>query len=272
MRHPALALLIVPLILAAATQRSSAWTGPMDSRVAREAVRLMPLSLRGVLESHLDDLNAGARQAADDESSPWHHQDHGQTAPCAAARVEELTASAVSMIDAHRPFADVAVQLGALSHFIGDLNNPLQVSSDDPREIQYFHDYMEYVESNIDKFPLVFYGWKEPSLDGPGAPGPRVFSERIATRARQYYVRLGQAYAANNPAPLAQRFDVRSLPFAIGSLSYSHSVTDTARIWLEIWERAHGDLRGTPYLARDRSSLPPSGVKVITGTAKVDKP
>jgi hypothetical protein len=49
---------------------------------------------------------------------------------------------------------------------------------------------------------------------------------------------------------MAQRFDVRSLPFGIGSLSYSRSVSDTARLWLHLWKQAHGDLTGTPYLAR----------------------
>jgi len=278
MRRPASALLIIPILLGATTRTSSAWTGPMDARVVREAVRLMPLSLKGILEGHLDDLNAGARQSAEDETSPWHQQDPGQTTPCAAARVEDLATSVVSMIDGHQPFGDVARQMGEIAHFIGDLNNPLQVSSDDAREARYAGDYAEYVESNLDKFPLVFYGWKEATLDGPGAAGPRAFSEQIASRARRYYARLGQAYAPGDPATVSQRFDVRSLPFGIGSLSYSHSVSDTARIWLSIWERAHGDVRGTPYLARDRSSLPLAGVKVITGVKttpgsdKDDKP
>ena len=240
------------------THDATAWTGLMESRVAHEATRLMPLSLRGILETHADDLNAGLREAAADEGSAWHRQDSGQKAPCAAARVEELASEIVSMIDAHRPFADVARRMGSLAHFIGDLDNPLRASSDDPRESRYDQDYAEYVASNLERFPLVFYGWKEGSLDAPGPGGPRRFAEQIAVRSRRYYRHIGRAYAPDNPEPLARRFDVRSLPFGIGSLSYSHAVTDTARIWLHLWRRAHGDIHGTPYLAREMALSSPA--------------
>lgn len=258
MRRPALRLLITLGMLAAMTQDASAWTTVMESRVAYEATRLMPSSLRGILEAHAEDLNAGLREAATDEASPWHRQDPGQEAPSAAAKVEELASGIVSMIDGHSPFAGIARKMGALAHFIGDLNNPLQVSRNDPREAEYAEDYAEYVESNLGRFPLVFYGWKEASLDNAGPCGPRRFSKQVSSRARRYSQHISKAYAADNPEALERRFDVRSLPFGIGSLSYSHSVTDTARIWLHVWRRAHGDIRGTPYLARELAQSSPA--------------
>jgi len=255
MRLPAATFLTLAALLTAGGD-AFAWSGPMDSRVIREAVRLMPLSLRGILENHVADLTAGAREASGEENDPLHRLDPAQTGASAAQRLEEMAVVAVRMIDNHRPFADVSHQLGAMAHVIGDLNNPLQVSSADPREGRYAVDYAEYVESNLDRFPLVFYGWKEPSLDEAPA-GVRQFASRIAGRSRPYYRHISRAYAQDNPTPVASRFDVRSLPFGIGSLSYSHSVTDTAKVWLYVWKRAHGDLKGTPYLARETMAPAP---------------
>ena len=39
-----------------------------------------------------------------------------------------------------------------------------------------------------------------------------------------------------------------SVPFAVGSLSYSHSVNDIVRAWLITWNAAGGDMGRTPYL------------------------
>jgi hypothetical protein len=258
MGRPAACLLVLPMILCGAARPAGAWTPGMDIRVAREAARLMPYSLRGILHAHADEVEQGLKEASADEDSPWHRQDRSQKPPCAAARVEEISASIVSMIDGHRPFADVARRMGELAHFIGDLDNPLQVSQGDPREPDYARDYAEYVESNLDRFPLVFYGWKEPALDtgAERAGGVRRFAEQIASRSRVHYGHIGRAYAPDNPEPLARRFDVRSLPFGIGSLSYSHAVTDTAKIWLHVWRKANGDINGTPYLAREMALSP----------------
>ncbi len=250
------------LILAAAPSRALGWTPAMDDRVAHEAIRLMPTSLREILETHLADMTAGIREAAGDESGPDHTLDPGQEGSSAATLAARKVAETIAMINGHKPFADVARSMGALAHVIGDLNDPLQVSSDDPAEQRYAGDYASYVESNLDRYPLVFYGWKDTHLGLPGRPADgdvASFAESIARRSREHYRHIRRAYASSDPRPVAQRFDVRSLPFGIGSLCYSHTVTDTARIWLHIWGRAHGDLRGTPYLARELSAGMSSG-------------
>jgi len=254
-RRTALAL-AAGLVLAqlAASGAASAWTPAMDDRVAREAIRLMPSSLRGILETHLAEVTAGIRDAAGDESGLFHTLDPDQQGASAASLAARQAREIEAMIDGHKPFAEVARAMGSLAHVIGDLNNPLQVADDDPAEARYAADYVSYVESNLDRYPLVFYGWSDPHLGLPGRPADgdvESFATAIADRTRGHYPHIRRAYAANDPRPVAQRFDVRSLPFGIGSLCYSHTVTDTARIWLYIWGRAHGDLRGTPYLARE---------------------
>lgn len=224
-----------------------AWTAPTEELVAREALRLMPASLRAVILPHLDEMEAGLRDAAASPGQAGHEQVPGQKEDGAASRVADLVRKIPAMVDDHQPFAKVAYEMGSLAHYVCDLNNPLNVTSDGDRKARIADDYAAYVESNLDRFKLVFYGWDDPDLArGDVAAAARL----IAARARRYYPHISKAYAADNPAPLAQRFDVRSLPFGIGSLSYSRSVSDTARFWLHIWKQAHGDLTGTPYLAR----------------------
>jgi hypothetical protein len=247
------------LLVAAAGWRPApawAWTPAMEERIAAEATRLMPPSLRSILELHVQEVRSGLRNAASDEGSPVHSMNESRAkGGGTAARAEALVSGIVAMIDGHRPFAQVARQMGELAHVICDLENPLHTSDQDPLESHYALDYEQYVESNLDRYPLVFYGWGSEALDAAGSSSGRgdvgLFAEETAARARRYYAAIRRAYAPDNPEPPARRFDVRSLPFGIGSLSYSRSVTDTARLWRHIWHRAHGDMSGTPYLASE---------------------
>lgn len=242
-------------LLCLSTPAALAWTPAMEDRIVFEATRLMPPSLRGVLEKHADETKEGLRAARGDERGLWHTQEEGQQGACLSTRAEGLAGEIVKLIDSHEPFASVARKMGELAHVVADLNNPLHVSAKDPGEARYAADYAEYVESNLPKYPLVFYGWSDPRLDLPGLPGPGdvgAFARDAARRARRYYDPISRAYAPRGKVPLEHRFDVRSLPFGIGSLSYSHTVTDTARLWLHVWNQAHGDALGTPYLAQER--------------------
>jgi hypothetical protein len=265
-----LTLTSIPIALLSSVTFCPAWTPSMDERIVREAVRLMPASLRGILQTHADEMKAGLKDAAGDEAGPFHTMEEGRPGASAAARVQTLASQIVALIDGRQPFAQVARRMGEMAHYVGDLNNPLHVCSEDPREPGYALDYAEYVESNLDRYPLVFYGWGDPSLDLPGVPGSlgrdadlMAFGAAAARRARRYYPAIRRAYAPGNREPVALRFDVRSLPFGVASLSYSHSVTDTARVWLHVWNKAHGDLQGTPYLGQERAaaaSSPTAGV------------
>ncbi len=218
-----------------------AWTPRMEEKVALEAIRLMPPALHRILVRERAALVNGLREAAAEEAGPEHHLVPGQRGPSAANRVAALTEQAVKSIDKQRPFSRVASEMGALAHFICDLNDPLKVSGEGERP--FAGDYYAYVERNLPKYPLVFYGWEDAILDQGGV---EEFAHETARRARRYHEPIAAAYAAGD-REAAGVFDERSLPFGIGSLSYSRSVTDTARLWLHVWKSAHGDTRGMPY-------------------------
>ena len=50
-----------------------------------------------------------------------------------------------------------------MAHYIADLNDPLVLSDEDPRETQYRADFAIYLEKNIELFPWIFDG-HEPSI------------------------------------------------------------------------------------------------------------
>ncbi len=236
------------LLAACADTEARAWTPELERRVARESARLMPPSLRRILQAHFEEVASGVAEASSGKS--------GGAPAGAPARVETIAREIQKSINEHRPFAEISRRFGALAHWVCTLQDPLQAADADPRESEYAIDYALYVEGNLGKYPLVFYGWSDDLLDAGDVAG---FAEAAVSRARRYYGYISRAYSPGNPVPAVQRFDDRSLPFGIGSLCYSRCVTDTARIWLHIWKSARGDMHGTPYLASSTAPSPQAG-------------
>jgi len=264
MRVPAARLVLAAAAAAGAVALvswtpASAWSPSLRERAALEATRMMPASLRLLLDRHRDALLAGLHEEAGREADPAHNLLPRQRGASAAASLREAALAAIKGIDGHANFSVVAQRFGRVAHYVADLNNPARVSDADPKEASWEKDYAAYVESNLGEYPLVFHGWEQAGLDAAGmTPGERLmaFAQAASLRARGYYPPLKAAYDPASKVPLRVRFDVRSLPYGIGSLSWSHTVTDTARVWLFIWRQAHGDLYGTPWLAAAPKAVP----------------
>jgi hypothetical protein len=228
------------LILGGLARPASAWTPETRIAIADEAVRLMPPSLRLVLERHRQDVIRGAIEPL------AHEDDRGHLAPDNDGTLDRSVASAaedlVRSIDGAQPIRQIAYRFGLLAHFVSDAGFPPGVGA--PGIGRRYADFAKFCETRRARFPLVFYGHEDPYL----AHGEfAAFARGAIARARVDGEALARAYtdAGTPPAPAA--FDDRSVPFAIGSLSYSHSVTDVVRAWLAAWGGAHGDMTGTPY-------------------------
>lgn len=228
---------------------TAAWAPATRVKMVDEAVRLMPASLRLALETHREPLLRGMLEPLVAEDAPQHRP------PWSAGTVDAaLEAEARALEQALATpgdFDGLARRFGAVAHYVADAGFPPGAGggSDDKR---YLH-FAAFCESRRERFPLVFYGHDDPDLAGGAF---RAFGLRVLERARADDTRLAAAYAAAGDPPSPSAFDDRSIPFAIGSLAYSHSINDIVKAWIAAWARAEGDLGRTPYRQPAAASPP----------------
>jgi hypothetical protein len=232
---------LVVLTLALTYGSAAGWAPQTRIRMVDEAVRLMPASLRVALERHREPLLRGMLEPMTQEDSPEHRP--GWAGGSLDAVVEREAAALVASLREPRSFDGVARGFGRLAHYVTDAGfPPLAGGTDDEKR---YADFAAFCEERRERFPLVFYGHDDAALaDGDF----RAFALALLAHARDDDRDLARAYAAAGDPPNPAAFDDRSLPFAIGSLSYSRGITSIVRAWLAAWEGAGGDMGRTPYL------------------------
>ena len=228
-----------------------AWTPAMQVTIAREASRLAPGDLYRQIEKHRRVFEEGANAPFSD-TDPGRHMKNADGSGQLDRVIQEEVARAIALIQAHRPFEEVVRQLGIVSHYVADANNPLATSAADAEEGQYFIDFLRYAEKTEPKFPLVFYGVR-PGLENRADVSP-LLAETFR-RGRELYPLVGREYRRIGFASGLGRFDDRSTAFGAASLSFSHAVTDVALVLRYIWLRAGG--------VDDRANLPAGGTRLV---------
>lgn len=224
---------------------SAAFTPRTQQRIAAEAARLAPPDLARQIERRREQFLAGVAEPFHDERSARHTAAPGGVLD---RIVVEEAHRAVAAIRDHRPFDEVVRQLGVVAHFVADANYPLNTAASDPREADFFADYARYVDSAEPRLPLVFYGLA-PALDRRPDVAP-LMSLTLA-RGRRLYPLVGREYRRIGFVSGVGRFDDRSTAFGVASLSFSHAVTDVARVLRWIWLQSGG--------ADPRTALPERG-------------
>lgn len=239
MRRSALVCVLWAFLLSAGGP-AGAWTPRTRVHMVDEAVRLMPGSLRIALQGHRERLMRGVLQPMVEEDGAGHKP------PWAEGTLDvEIDARATALLEAlsrRTPFGELAQDFGELAHYVLDAGFPPGMSDSDGAR-RYAH-FSAFCESRYERFPLVFYGHEDEALDHDDY---REFALNAMQRARREDAELSRAYAAAGDPPDAAAFDDRSIPFAVGSLSYSRTVNEIVRVWLSVWERAGGDVGRTPY-------------------------
>jgi len=236
------AFAVVSLAVLSALAPATTWGWAPETRlaIADQAVRLMPASLRKALVTHRIDLMTGVLGPLTEEDDPAHRT------PWAGGRLDASVATEASqLLDELRVqtrFSRLAERFGRLAHFVMDAGFPPGVGDAESGE-RYAH-FSRFCDSRRPKFPLVFYGHKDADLDERDW---RAFALHVMDRSREDDRLLARAYAAAGWPAAASAFDDRSIPFAVGSLSFSRSVNDVVRVWLAAWDAAGGDLGRTPY-------------------------
>jgi hypothetical protein len=243
--------LVKPLVLALAVAGSAApaaaWTPRFQVKLAEEAVRLAPPDLARQIERHGEELRTGVLDPFRDPD-PLRHVQNGEGQGRLRETVLAETERAVELIRELAPFGDVVRQLGRVSHYVADLHNPLNCTDRDPREAEYYADYLRYAETAEPRFPLVFYGFRQP-FDGPG--DVRAMVDEALAHGRRQYPMVGREYRRIGFGSGVGAFDDRSTAFGVASVAFSRAASDIAQVLRYIWLRAGG--------ADQRSALPERG-------------
>jgi hypothetical protein len=236
---------VIVFVLLASVAPARSWTASTRIVMIDDAIKLMPPSLRKVLERRRSDVVRGMLEPLTQEDTlphrpPW---EHGTLEPTVDAAVRDL----VSGVETRVSFHDVARRFGVLAHFVADAGFPPGAAG--PPGASHYAHFAAFCEGRRARFPLVYYGSAQ---DAMSITDFQAFTLGILERARAEDSTLGRAYAQAGGAVDGPAFDDRSVPFAIASLSYSHSVTDIAQAWLAAWRECHGDFGGTPYQGAKR--------------------
>jgi hypothetical protein len=235
-----------------------AWTPATQVTIAREAARLSPPDLYRQIDKHHRAYEEGINAPFADADASRHAKNPDGSGRLDRAALDAVDA-AVQAIRGHQPFDEIVRRLGVVSHFVADANNPLASSADDPDEGRYFADYFRYVETAEPRFPLIFYGLQ------PGLEAKRDVSSVInaaLSRGRELYPMIGREYRRIDFGSGIGVFDDRSSAFGVGSIAFSHAVTDVTLVLRYIWLTAGG--------IDDRSHLPAGGTRltVLPRTAR----
>lgn len=249
MPHRPRAETALALALLAAAPPAAAWTPKTQVTIAREGTRMAPHDLYRQVQRHPRELDAGAVAPFEDGEPARHTADGDGTL---ARVIGEEVERAIRAIEGHAPFEQVVYQLGVVSHYVADANNPLATSAADPAEGRYFADYLRYLESAEPRLPVVFYG-VYPGLEERGSLAPLL--DATFARGRQLYPLVGREYRRIGYQSGLGRFDDRSTAFGVASLAFSHAVSDVGLVLRYIWVRAGG--------ADFRTGLPARGEKLV---------
>lgn len=221
-----------------------AWAPETRIRIADEAVRLMPKSLRLALERYREPLLRGLLEPQLHEESAEHRPpwlDEGSL----DAEIERRARALIDSVHDAAPFREIASNFGALAHFTMDAGFPPGVTGNGTDRYAHF---ARLCEERRPKFPVVFYGHDDDRL----AEGDyRGFALAVLERSREEDAQLARSYAIAGNPPDPAAFDDRSVPFAVASLSYSRTISDVARVWFAAWRDAYGDTGRTPYRKPD---------------------
>ncbi len=217
-----------------------AWAPETRVHMVDEAIRFMPASLRTALESHRQALLRGMLTPMTGEDGaghrpPWSDGSLDDTLEREAHWLLETLAQPT-------PFDEVAERFGSVAHYVADVGFPPGASRDDGAS-RYSH-FARFCQDRRERFPLVFYGHDDEAL---AADDYCEFARQQMQRASEDDRELARVYAAAGDPPDPAAFDDRSVPFAVGSLAYSRSITNIVQVWLHIWNRANGDMGRTPY-------------------------
>ena len=238
------------LATALAASPALAWTERSQLAIVETAAKLAPDDLAQQIERHEAALREGVLHPFTGHSG-GRHESNADGSGDLRALLRAEARRAVGGIEGHRPFSEIVHQIGVVSHYVADLNDPLRVANLDPSESVYGARFPRYLDGARQRFRVVYYG------AGRRISNPAEFEAlvgRALERGRRLYPDVAREY--RRIGRNGGRFDDRSTAFAVGSLAYSHAVSDVAAMMRYVWMAAGGSDAGSlPGTAGDRLVL-----------------
>jgi len=218
------------VVALAATSPLAAWSPTTQVSIARTAARLAPPDLVRQIEHRGDRFREGVLAPFHEGVAERHYRnrDRGSLDTALADEV----AGVVAALRQPAAFDDVVYRLGRVAHWVADANNPLNAAGDDPDEGRYFADWLRYADSARPRFAPVFY-LGEPAVGSER--DVRLLVLRALQRGRDFYPRVGDEYRRIDYGAGARGFDDRSTAFGVAAVSFSHAISDLARVLRYVW-------------------------------------
>ncbi len=217
-------ILIIGCILSVFTMSAGAWTETSTRAITNDAKKLMPVNLQKIFQRHNQDFISG----------------HRQKPPTGKSR-EELIAiilkeadAVINLISKQNAFSEASRRMGRISRIITVLNTPLDSHVLLKNEF-WRTDYDIFLQKNQKDFRVRWYGIQS---------RPRSI-EQLETLLRSSAEKMKKVAGIltktleKEGKPISS-YDVRSVPFGVGSISYSNAVSNIAMSWLYIWDRSGG--------------------------------
>ena len=236
---------------------AQAWTPQSRMQMADDALLVAPPHLVGQIDRHKRRFQEGILAAA--KSDPTVDSD-GRHLPVEIdldRLIEAEVDQAIRAIVDHRPFSQIVYQLGVVSYWVASVNNPLLGTIPGEPGPAYWQDYFRYLLGASQRFSVLYYGYDR-QIDAPESLAALL--TRSQARSNAMTPRIATEYQRIGEIDGTKLFDDRSTAFGVGSLAYSHGVSDIAGVLRYIWIQAGGiDSRGLPPLDENHLILVDGG-------------
>ncbi len=225
-----------------------AWTEDSISAIAHDAKKLMPSNLQWVLSKYEPEFISGYHTSTTNYSS---HRELIEA-------IMQTTSISIDSIKKDCSYPTAAQQMGRIARLVGTLHAPfpkfIPISQETWRT-----DYNIYLQKNQKDFRIRWPGIRSrPRSKDELYQRLTQSAERIRKMASILSDRLEK-----DQKPISS-YDSMSVPFGVGSVSYSNAVSNTAMSWLLIWDQSGGI--NPKYDARQTGIILPGAAESPTAT------
>ncbi|PYQ04749.1 MAG: hypothetical protein DMF82_09980 [Acidobacteria bacterium] len=247
-------LVTVGVVVSLAAE-AAAWPAALMQSLGRDARRLVPRSLAGLMAEREPQIIAEAQRFPPELAQALATDlAEGVLRPATVAALEGRASEAVELFGEQR-VSEGVIKLGALLRIPADLSDPVLSAGNEGYPSGVVREYYAFVEGSLDKIPVVLDDAAALRLRSRALPA---YWQSLLGRSRSQSAVIRTELFQNGRVVDHRTIDYRSPVFGVGSLSYSRAVTAIAATWLALWREANGDLTRIPATREVRPQEPPA--------------